>query len=289
MSLQMLEQLCRISQTGEALEVSAAEIINKSRNILCTADPNLLREQLTRLLCGKAVSQVLRNYADVVAIVLPEIYPMFGLEQHNPHHDRDVWEHTIAVVSAIPAEAVLRWAALLHDIGKPACFSLSEDGTGHFYGHAKKSVEIGESILSRLHFDPEMAQKIITLVRYHDLPLSLEDKQIRRLLRKLGEDGFRQLILLHQADAKGQSSICQYRILEYQQIKERMEMQLTIMQQEESRFSRKDLALNGNDLLAIGLRGREIGAAIEACFHQVCDGKLPNERQRLLNYVKSKL
>ena len=52
---------------------------------------------------------------------------MFGFPQHNPHHDKDVWDHTIAVIESITPEPVLRWAALLHDIGKPSCFSLAEE------------------------------------------------------------------------------------------------------------------------------------------------------------------
>ena len=78
----------------------------------------------------------------VLAVPIPELRPMFGFEQHNPHHDRDVWLHTAAVVEHIPPEPVLRWAALLHDVGKPPCFSLGPDGVGHFSGHAAKSLSL---------------------------------------------------------------------------------------------------------------------------------------------------
>ena len=66
---------------------------------------------------------------------------------------RDVWQHTAAVVAHIPPEPVLRWAALLHDVGKPPCFSLGPDGVGHFYGHAARSTELADAILTRLRFD----------------------------------------------------------------------------------------------------------------------------------------
>ena len=86
--------------------------------------------------------------ADVLAVPIPELRPMFGFEQHNPHHDRDVWLHTAAVVEHIPPEPVLRWAALLHDGclpdgGKPPWFSPGPDGVGHFYGHAAKKHRAG--------------------------------------------------------------------------------------------------------------------------------------------------
>ena len=94
---------------------------------------------------------------------------MFGFEQHNPHHDRDVWQHTVAVVAHIPPEPVLRWAALLHDVGKPPCFSLGPDGVGHFYGHAAKSAELADAILMRLRFDTAGRTRITQPVSYTHL------------------------------------------------------------------------------------------------------------------------
>ena len=111
---------------------------------------------------------------------------MFGFPQHNPHHDKDVWDHTIAVIESITPEPVLRWAALLHDIGKPSCFSLAEDGIGHFFGHSDQSTSMAESILSRLRFDNASKEQIVRLVRYHDMPITADRKPIKRLLSKHG-------------------------------------------------------------------------------------------------------
>ena len=140
---------------------------------------------------------------------------MFGFEQHNPHHDRDVWLHTVAVVEHIPPEPVLRWAALLHDVGKPPCFSLGPDGVGHFYGHAEKSTELADGILARLRFDTAGRTRITQLIRYHDLPVAPEPKPIRRLMNKLGVEAVRQLFALHIADTCGQSAICAGRVETY--------------------------------------------------------------------------
>lgn len=279
--MEILALLCTAAQTGNAIDAETSATIHQNRVQIETISPNSLRIQLTEILCGKAVEMVLREFADVLAVVLPEIRPMFGLAQKNPHHDRDVWEHTLAVVSAAPATPVMRWAALLHDIGKPSCFSISPDGIGHFYGHAPKSMEMASNLLSRLYFAEKEQETILTLIRYHDLPLSPERKALSRLLRKLGEDRLRQLIALHQADTHGQSAICQYRIAEYQQV----EGVLADILAEEKSFSLRDLQINGYDLMDLGLSGPEIGTGLQRCFQAVCAGKIPNQRESLLEYL----
>lgn len=78
-----------------------------------------LREEMTKLLCGDGAAAVLLAYPEVIGVFLPEILPSVGFEQHNPHHCYTVWEHLVRSAAAVPPEPVLRWAMLLHDIGKP--------------------------------------------------------------------------------------------------------------------------------------------------------------------------
>ena len=170
---------------------------------------------LTEVLYSPDVGQWLIENADTLVEVLPEIVPMFGFEQHNPYHDKDVWLHTVAVVANIPPEPVLRWAALLHDIGKPSCFSLDDNGIGHFYGHARRSTELAEGILIRLGFDEASQERLLHLIHYHDAPLPTEEKPLLRFLRKHGEEIAWQLLALHRADTLGQSALCQSRLAGY--------------------------------------------------------------------------
>ena len=76
-----------------------------------------IREELTGLLCGRYVQRTLMAYADLITSALPELAPMQGCQQQNPHHLYDVWEHTVRAVGQVPAEPVLRWAMLLHTCG----------------------------------------------------------------------------------------------------------------------------------------------------------------------------
>lgn len=281
--LRILRALRFASAFGMEIEAHTAAALHRNRELLGNIAAERIRVELTGTLCGQGAAEVLRAFGDVVAVPIPEITAMFGFDQHNPHHDKDVWNHTAAVVQSIPPQPVLRWAAFLHDIGKPMCFSVGDDGVGHFYGHAEKSTETADSILSRLRFDTAGRERITKLIRYHDLPLLPEKKPLKRLMNKLGEEAVRRLILLHKADTCGQSAICAGRIAEY----ERVESVLEEILREEACFSLKDLAVNGHDMLVLGLKGKAVGKALESCLEEVMDERLPNDQAALLQYVKS--
>lgn len=282
--LRMLRALRFASVYGMDIEAATAAAIHRNKDLLKGIAAERILVELTKMLCGQGVADIMCNFADVLAVPIPELAPMFGFAQHNPHHDKDVWNHTIAVVESISCEPVLRWAALLHDIGKPSCFSFAEDGIGHFFGHAEQSTTMTEIILSRLRFDNASKERIVRLVRYHDMPITAERKPVKRLLSKHGEETTRQLIELHRADTLGQSAICRHRL----DIFEDACAMVDELLREESCFSLKDLSVNGHDMIAMGIRGTEIGKALQMCLDAVLDEQVPNEHDALLALVHTK-
>ena len=284
-ALRILRALRFASVLGFTIEPETAAAIHRCAELLRYLAAERVLSELTKLLCGQNAGAVLREFSDVLAVPIPELRPMFGFAQHNPHHDRDVWQHTVAVVEHTPPEPVLRWAALLHDVGKPPCFSLADDGVGHFYGHAAKSTELADAILMRLRMDTAGRTRITQLIRYHDLPIAPEPKPIRRLMHKLGVEPVRQLFALHIADTCGQSAICAGHVQTYQEAGRVLDALLAA----DACFSLRDLAVNGSDLLALGLRGRAVGAALQACLDAVMDERVANERAALLAYAAENL
>lgn len=282
--LRMLRALRFASVYGMAIEAETASAIHRNKELLKGIAAERIQVELTKMLCGKGVTKVLEEFSDVIAIPIPEILPMFHFEQRNPHHDKDVWDHTIAVIESITPEPVLRWAALLHDIGKPSCFSLAEDGIGHFFGHSDQSTSMAESILSRLRFDNASKEQIVRLVRYHDMPITADRKPIKRLLSKHGEDATRQLIELHKADTLGQSAICRHRIAIFEEVSQMINEIL----QEESCFTLKDLAANGHDMMTLGFQGPTIGRVLQECLDAVLDEQIPNEHETLMAFAKDR-
>ena len=113
----------------------------------------LARERVFEELCKLLPSiqpHQMTAFAPILTQVIPELTPCIGFDQRNPHHIYDIYTHIAHVVAAVPPTLTLRWAALLHDIGKPAVFSLDDKGCGHFYGHAPVSADIADTVLQRL-------------------------------------------------------------------------------------------------------------------------------------------
>ena len=193
-----------------------------------------------------------------------------------------MWGHTSRAVAAVPPEPVLRWTMLLHDVGKPPCFTVDDRGVGHFYGHPKVSVELAETACRRLRMDKRTAHQVVTLVQWHDRDIPRTEKAIARAVHQLGEGTFRQLLEVKRADNLAQHPDYRYRLADI----DRAEEILNTLLEKQACFSLRDLAVNGRDLTALGLRGPAIGQTLNALLAQVMDGALPNQRDALLNAAR---
>lgn len=279
--LRVLRALRFASVFGMDIEPVTEQAAREHAELLKTVAAERIQAELTKLLCGRDVERVLIEYGDIIAVVLPEIKPMFGFLQHNPHHDKDVWLHTVKVVGASPAQPVLRWTALLHDIGKPNCFTRDLDGIGHFYGHAAKSVDIANGIFKRLRFERASHMRILQLIKYHDMPIADDEKVLKRLLNRFGEQASLQLVAVHCADTIGQHPAYHARLDTYAAIRNTLQKLID----RRACFALKDLCVNGHDMMARGLEGRAIGDALRYLLEAVIDGAVSNERDELLAYL----
>ena len=215
---------------------------------------------------------------------LPELEPMQGFDQRNPHHDYDVYTHTLKTVAAAPPEPILRWAALLHDSGKPHTFTEDERG-GHFYGHAEISVGIAERALKAMKCDRHRLERVMLLVEQHDTVFNGTEKQLKCIVRKFGNEAAEQLILLHRADVSAQAA--QHRAERIAE-SDRLLAMLHSLEEADACMSLKQLAVSGNDLMSLGIpQGKAIGTALNSLLDAVMDGRLPNEREALLEAARS--
>ena len=278
-ALRILRCLRFSSVLGFSIEPETSAAMIRCRNLLDYVSAERTYAELTKLLCGMDVRRVLMEYTDVLGAVLPELLPMKGFDQRNYHHVYDVLEHTARVVEHVPPEARLRWAALFHDAGKPACFTQDDHGVGHFYGHAEKSRELADAALLRLKTDNATREAADQLIRYHDWPIEPTAPAVRRALHKLGPEGLRDLIALKRADNLAQAP--KYR--DRQRTCDEIEAMAEQVLAEEQAFSLKDLAVNGDDLRAMGMSpGPEMGILLDRLLDDVIADRLPNERNALL-------
>lgn len=241
--------------------------------------------ELCQLLLWARGEDLLR-FAPVVTEAIPELKPMVGFLQHNPHHVYDVYTHTARVVEGVPPRLTLRWAALLHDVGKPAAFTLDEGGVGHFRGHAQMGAELAGEILRTLRAPTALREEVQTLVACRGLTRDLgrlgEERPIRRVLRRLGEPMVRALLALDRADDGGKGTPSEPEPFDA------FEARLEAILSAAPCLSLRDLAVNGRTLMAAGIpQGPALGQILNRLLEEVGDGLLENEASLLLARAKA--
>ena len=287
-ALRILRGLRFSASLGFEIEENTARAMHDTRELLNKISAERVFSELCGLLTGRNshrnIFLVLTEFRDIAAVIIPEFRECTGFVQHSRFHCFDVYEH--CVMSAQKAAEIsagsecrlpLTLAMLLHDIGKPQRFTLGEDGEGHFYGHAAVSADIAEDILRRLKCSNALRERVCTIVRYHDVPLSDTDKSVRRLLRKYGLETVRDICLAHICDDSAKTPECAGRCDEWRAVLSHAEALAP-----SCCLTLKDLAVDGKALSGLMEPSPEMGKALKFLLDEVINGNFPNEREFLL-------
>lgn len=156
---------------------------------------------LTRFLVDAELDDLIAG-APVLCRFIPALEETVNFNQHSPHHAYDVYTHICHVTAAVPREATLRWAALLHDVGKPACFAQDETGRGHFKGHAQMGAATAAEILRELDAPKPLAAEVVWLIDHHMEPLPRNEAELSADVERDGLTRTKQLLTLKEADAR---------------------------------------------------------------------------------------
>lgn len=156
---------------------------------------------LTRFLVDAELDDLIAG-APVLCRFVPALEETLNFNQHSPHHAYDVYTHICHVTAAVPREATLRWAALLHDVGKPACFAQDETGRGHFKGHAQVGAAMAAEILRELDAPKPLAAEVVWLIDHHMEPLPRNEAELSADVERDGLTRTKQLLTLKEADAR---------------------------------------------------------------------------------------
>ena len=216
----------------------------------------------------------------LTAYFLPEFDRMMTTEQNNPHHCYTVGEHALHSLSYVRPNQSLRLAMLLHDVAKPATKTTDERGVDHFRGHPEQGRKMAEDILRRLKFDNHTIAMVKGLVAYHDKRIEPNARAMRRALHQIGEEFFPALFEVGKADVMSQSG---YRREEkLAAIEEGLQIYQKIREEEQC-VSLKKLAVNGGDLIRMGMEpGREIGSVLERMLQDVIEDPSHNTKEYLM-------
>ncbi len=284
-ALRILRALRFASVLGFKIDPETSESIHKNKHLLKNISVERIFAELSKLLCGMNAADILREYKDVIFLVLPELEPMNNCLQNHERHIYDVWGHTVAAVEAISPDPILRFAMLLHDSGKPHCKITDENGVDHFYSHGKTSKKIAFEILSRLKTSNKFRDTVCNLVEHHDfLPDKISKKTYKKYISKLGIETIENLFLVREADISAQNPVF------YNESAEQNKIGLKILHEilkEESCFKTSDLAVSGKALINIGIApSPAMGKIMETLLDEVMDEKLPNDEGALIERAK---
>lgn len=285
-ALRILRAMRFSARFGFAIDPNTREAMLRNRDLLSNIAWERVREELLGILSGEDAAAVLREYQSIITQIIPELSPTVGFDQKSVWHIYDVWEHSLHVVDAIAASMpLLRFASLVHDIAKPQCAEVKEDGIHlRFHGHGEAGEPIVRDVMNRLRFSNAEIAKVTQLVRIHDNFIEPTERAVRRLLGSIGEEQFLDLMVLRRADISAQAE--QDNEVRFAKLVTLRCLAHDIAVKNEC-FSLKDLAVNGRDLIDAGIAsGPELGKILIRLLDTVIDAPEKNTREELLRLAR---
>lgn len=284
-ALRMLRAVRFSAQLSFAIDKSTLNSIEKNCRLIENISGERIRDELTKiLLSDNPFCFSLLMDTKLIKYTLPEFEPCFLTVQNNPYHAYDVAMHTLHSVANIERNRVLRWVMLFHDMGKPGMKSTDEKGIDHFYNHQQLSFKLSRAAMLRLRFDKKSMDRILLLVRCHDMQIKTEYKSVRKAMFKVGEDVFEDLLKVIEADKKAQNpKLLQERAVKFKRL---WEIYRDIREKGQC-TSIKSLAVNGDDLIALGIKpGKKIKELLNILLEKVIEEPQLNDKEALLNLLR---
>ena len=280
-ALRIMRAVRFAAQLGYEVEEETVQAMKELAPTLSKISAERIAAELEKLLVSPHPEKLKMAYeCGITAVILPEFDRCMETAQNNPHHKYSVGEHTIVSIGNARPDRILRYTMLMHDMGKPSCKTTDEQGIDHFYGHQEVSAQMANDILRRLKSDNETRRSVSKLVRYHDLTCGLTGKSVRKAISLIGEDLFPLYLEVKDADTRAQSD---FRFQEKMDYLEEVRHLYRKILEEGDCLSLKDLAVNGKDLIAAGMKpGREIGEVLEAMYRDVIDDPEHNNKEYLM-------
>lgn len=277
-ALRILRALRFSAVLGFSIEERTAAAIHSLKKSLRRVSTPRIFAELKRLLCGKDAKRVMLDFSDIFAEIIPPLGAEIGYEQGSKYHNSTLWEHTARAVEAAPPTVEMRLSMLFHDLGKPSCRTVGEDGECHYYGHGEVSAKMTDEILRALKCDNALRERVVEIVRFHDIPVDTSHKYIKRQLAKHGAEVFTDIMYAHIADDSAKQDFCRERIPKVREVLAAAEEIST----QKPCLSVRTLAISGNDLKGIVPPSPLMGEILSKLLSEVVDEKLPNEKGALL-------
>lgn len=282
-SLRIMRAMRFASVLGFRIEEKTEAAMFRNGGLLKKLSVERVFSEFRKLVTGKYAPDVVRRYIDVLGEVFPELYAMKGFDQRNKYHKYDVLEHCIHAMEAVKTTPEnrehMKTAALFHDIGKPLTYSPDDTGRGHFFGHAAKGAEVTAEIMKRFRVDKAFADRVVLLVKYHDMLFERDERLLKKWMRKFTPEVLFEILAIKFADNMATGNMTEALKVKFSEI----EMMMRGILEQEQCFSLKDLVVGGSDLLDAGMEpGPAVGVMLEVLLEKVTDGELENSKAVLM-------
>lgn len=286
-ALRMMRAVRFAAQLGFIIDPETAAAILTNAHLLTQIANERIRDEFLKILSSDHAADallVLKNVG-LLPYILPELEIAFDTPQKSPkrHHLYDVGTHSVMALKFCPsADPIVRLATLIHDLGKPMTFKKTNEGVLTFYNHEIAGTKLAREIVRRLRLSKAQAEKIITLVRWHQF--SVDERQtdaaLRRFIRHVGKENLSDILALRIGDRLGGGA---------RETSWRLELYKSRLEEVQKQpFTVSDLLINGHDVMKIYAIGpsRTIGQILDALFAEVESGAIPNEREALLKRLQ---
>ena len=282
--LRVLRAFRFMSRLKFSLSENTIEAIKKQKELLKNIPEERITMEFSKLLLGENIKNTLTLMKDtgVLELIIHEFKATYDFNQCNPHHNLDLFNHIINVVSKVPADLELRYSALLHDIAKPVVQTFDEEGIAHYKTHEIVGADMARDILTRMKLPVKLIDTVVEIIKKHMvLYKDITDKKFNKLLSEMGYDNLWRLIEHSIADnsSKNNEVVSTENDL-HERLKRAVEKQMQV--------TVNDLAINGKDLIELGFTGKEIGQIKKDLLDKYLSEEIQNEKEEMLNYVKEK-
>lgn len=283
-ALRILRALRFASVLDFQIESQTSKAILNNVDLLKNVSVERIYVELIKLLTGDGVERILLDYKEVFFTLIPELKYCDGFDQKSKYHSYDVYTHIVKSVALSKKDKIVRLSLLLHDIGKPSCFTIDNNGVGHFYGHQQKGAKIAYDVLKRFKVDNYTLNTVTKIIELHDTKTELSRFEIKKFL---GEYGYDFLVLLTNVRLGDTYAHAE------KYIKNRETSILNLLSVAEDVISKgecyllKHLKINGNDLRSLGYQGEIIKDKLNGVLYKVMKGSLENDRKTLLKAIEN--
>ena len=288
-ALRLIRAIRFAAQLGFQLEEQTLHAVSEDAALLEAIARERVRDELMKLLASDYPYEgiILLKNTGLLGHILPELLEGIGVDQSRPgrHHKDDVFTHNILSLKFCPStDPIVRFATLIHDVGKPRVASADQDGFVIFHNHEIVGSRMAYEICERLRFSKKEREKITKLIRWHMFTVDehITDSAIRRFIRRIGVENVKDMMDLRVGDrlGGGTQTAESWRLKLF---KKRVEEQLA-----PAPFSIKDLAIDGNDVMKeLDMKpGRQIGELLQKLFEEVDEDLEKNTKEYLLQRVK---